>query len=57
VIPDEVTEATLIQASRLYKRKDSPEGITGSAELGVVRLGRTDPDVYELTKRFVLSGF
>ncbi|WP_405799278.1 phage gp6-like head-tail connector protein [Streptomyces sp. NBC_01506] len=56
-VPAEITEATLIQASRLYKRKDSPEGVTGSAEWGVVRLSRRDPDVWALIEHFVLPGF
>lgn len=43
--PDPVKEACLIQASRVFKRKDSPFGITGSPELGQMRLGRFDPDV------------
>ncbi|WP_031516782.1 head-tail connector protein [Streptomyces sp. NRRL F-5123] len=56
-VPDEVTEAALIQANRLYKRKDSPEGIIGNAEWGVVRLSRRDPDVWNLIEQFVLPGF
>jgi hypothetical protein len=56
-VPDEVVQATLIQAARLYRRKDSPEGVTGSAEWGVVRLSRVDPDVYALIKHFLLPGF
>ncbi|MGW2261447.1 phage gp6-like head-tail connector protein [Streptomyces sp. NPDC001780] len=56
-IPDEITEATLIQAARLYRRKDSPEGVTGSAEWGVVRLSRRDPDVWALIEHFCLPGF
>ncbi|MFG2699534.1 head-tail connector protein [Streptomyces sp. NPDC048386] len=56
-VPDDVTEAALIQASRLFKRKDSPEGVMGSAEWGVVRLSRRDPDVWNLIEPFVLSGF
>lgn len=56
-VPNEVVQATLIQAARLYRRKDSPEGVTGSAEWGVVRLSRTDPDVYALIKSLILPGF
>ncbi|NUL03597.1 phage gp6-like head-tail connector protein [Streptomyces lunaelactis] len=56
-VPDEIVQATLIQASRLYKRKDSPEGVTGSAEWGVVRLSRRDPDVWALIEHYVLPGF
>jgi len=48
VVPDEVGQATLIQAARLFKRKDSPEGVLGSAEWGAIRVGRVDPDVESL---------
>lgn len=56
-VPDEITQATLIQAARLYRRKDSPEGVTGSAEWGVVRLSRRDPDVWALIEHYILPGF
>ncbi|MEV6571866.1 phage gp6-like head-tail connector protein [Streptomyces sp. NPDC051577] len=56
-VPDEIVQATLIQANRLYKRKDSPEGVTGSADWGVVRLSRRDPDVWNLIEPYVLPGF
>lgn len=56
-VPDDITAAALIQAARLYKRKDSPEGITGSAEWGVIRLSRRDPDVWNLIEQYVLPGF
>ncbi|MGQ4358867.1 head-tail connector protein [Streptomyces sp. SAS_272] len=56
-VPDDVTEAALIQATRLYKRKDSPEGIIGSAEWGVRNLSRRDPDVWALIEPFILPGF
>lgn len=54
--PDNVVEATSILAMRLFKRKDSPEGVLGSSEWGVIRLSRTDPDVYELIKSYILTG-
>ncbi|MFC8201281.1 phage gp6-like head-tail connector protein [Streptomyces sp. NPDC057298] len=56
-VPDEIAEAALIQAARLYKRKDSPEGVMGSAEWGVVRLSRRDPDVWALIEPHILPGF
>ncbi|MER6198021.1 head-tail connector protein [Streptomyces sp. NPDC001586] len=56
-VPDEIVQATLIQANRLFKRKDSPEGVTGSAEWGVVRLSRRDPDVWNLIEPYLLPGF
>jgi hypothetical protein len=47
-IPDEVSYATIIQASKLYKRKDSPLGVI-SGEYGAMRVGvRLDPQVTEL---------
>ena len=55
--PDEITEASLIQATRLYKRKDSPEGIIGSSEWGVRNLSRRDPDVWALIEPYILPGF
>lgn len=46
--PIQVTQATVIQASRIYKRLDSPLGII-SGELGSMRVGsRLDPDVAQL---------
>lgn len=56
-VPDEIESAALIQATRLYKRKDSPEGIIGSAEWGVRNLSRRDPDVWNLIEPFILPGF
>lgn len=56
-IPANVEEANAIQAFRLFKRKDSPEGVLGSAEWGVVRLSRNDPDVYGLIQNYILPGF
>ncbi|MFD5057429.1 phage gp6-like head-tail connector protein [Streptomyces sp. NPDC058394] len=56
-VPDDVGEAALIQAARLYRRRSSPEGVTGSAEWGVVRLSRRDPDVWNLIEPYILPGF
>lgn len=56
-VPDDIVQACLIQASRLFKRKDSPEGVMGSAEWGVVRLSRRDPDVWALIEPYILPGF
>ena len=56
-VPDDIAEASLIQAARLYKRKDSPEGVMGSAEWGIVRLSRRDPDVWNLIEPYRRDGF
>lgn len=52
--PPAIREATLLQAARLWKRKDAPFGVTGNAEHGQLQtISRVDPDVYELVKPFV----
>lgn len=56
-VPTVVKQAALIQAVRLYERRNSPEGIAGNAEWGAVRLGRIDPDVQQLVQHLVLPGF
>jgi hypothetical protein len=48
-IPTAVKQATIIQASRLYKRLDSPLGVLGMGDLGQIRISRyLDPDVEQL---------
>jgi hypothetical protein len=56
-VPEEIVAACMIQSARLYKRKDSPEGVLGSAEWGVARLTRIDPDVAASIQHFILPGF
>lgn len=47
--PDEVVQATLLLALRLFQRKDAPFGIVGSGELGQMRaVVSMDPDVKSL---------
>lgn len=53
-VPDEIAEAAKLLAARLYRRKDSPQGVVGSAEWGSVRVSRTDPDVEALISSFVI---
>lgn len=44
--PDEVAEACLIKAHRLYLRRESPTGVLGNADFGFVRISRfEDADV------------
>lgn len=47
-LPDAAHRAATIHASRLYKRRDSLDGTVGWGDLGVVRVGRVDPDVATL---------
>lgn len=48
-VPESVKQACLIQASRILKRRYSPEGVAGFGEFGAVRVSnRLDPDVQQL---------
>jgi hypothetical protein len=51
-LPVQITQACVIQSSRIYKRLDSPLGVLGMNELGVVRVGKVDPDVAQLIRPF-----
>jgi len=44
----EVQEAIVLLASRLYKRRQSPEGVAGWGDLGIVRIIASDPDIERL---------
>ena len=47
--PIAVTQATVIQSSRIYKRLDSPLGVAGFGDIGIMRVSsRLDPDVAQL---------
>lgn len=45
---DEVQEAILLLSSRLYKRRQSSEGVAGWGDLGVIRIMASDPDIERL---------
>lgn len=45
---DETQEAIILIASRLYKRRNSPEGVAGWGDLGVIRIVASDPDINRL---------
>lgn len=52
--PPAIREATLLQAARLYKRKDAPFGVTGNADHGQIQtISRVDPDIKELIAPFI----
>ena len=49
--------ANQILTTRYYKRKDSPEGVIGWAETGVIRVSRQrDPDVAAMLDPYRLKG-
>lgn len=57
-VPDNIKQAALLMASRLFQRKASPLGFQAGAisEFGPVRISRTDPDVAALLQGTKLFG-
>jgi hypothetical protein len=57
--PDPIKESTMLQASRLNIRRDSPYGIAGGADgTGELRLlERLDPDIAPIVKDYVRIGW
>lgn len=49
-VPDDIIWAHQMQSNRYYRRKGSPEGISGSAEWGLTRIPALDPDVLGILK-------
>ncbi len=47
-IPDAVEQAAILLSIRTFKRLDSPFGVAGFGDLGVIRVGRVDPDIDSL---------
>ena len=48
-VPIAITQACVVQSSRLFKRLDSPLGIVGFGDMGAMRVTRyLDPDVEQL---------
>lgn len=58
-VPNVVTQAAVIQASRIFSRLQSPLGVLGFGDMGAVRVGRAlDPDVAQLLSPYVrIVGF
>ena len=52
----EIVQAVLILASRLYKRRQSPEGVAGWDDMGTVRVVARDPDVERLIEQHIDAG-
>tara|TARA_R110002124_G_scaffold36532_2_gene117639 strand:- start:2647 stop:3261 length:615 start_codon:yes stop_codon:yes gene_type:complete len=57
-IPMAIKQATILASLRAYKRYESPTGVLGFSDVGVVRIGRLDPDVQRLIdpyRKFLLA--
>ena len=54
-VPEPVKFASIIQASRLFKRLESPLGVAGVSDIGIMRVGANiDGDVAQLINPFRL---
>ena len=51
-VPDAIREATILMASRHFKRYESPLGVAGFGDLGAIIVRRIDPDVAALIAPF-----
>lgn len=52
-VPEDIAQATLLLASRLFLRKNSPEGVIASADFGSTRVSRWDPDIDALISPYI----
>lgn len=53
-VPGDITTAAHIWASRLFRRKDTPEGLGGGGEFGVIRVNsKPDPDVMAMLTDYI----
>jgi len=52
-VPAPITQACIIQAARIYKRNDSPTGVMGFGDMGLIRVSnQLDPDVKQLVEPY-----
>lgn len=52
-VPDAIAQACVIQSERIFKRLDSPLGVAGFGDMGVVRVtSRLDSDVAQLVEPY-----
>ena len=47
-LPDAIEQATILKATQLFKRKDSPYGVAQFGDIAAVSITRKDADVIEL---------
>lgn len=52
-VPDAIKQACIILSMRQFKRYDSPLGVAGFGDIGVMRVGRVDPDVAALLEPYM----
>lgn len=47
-VPAAIEQATVLLSARVFKRNDSPGGVMGMSDIGVVRVSFKDPDIERL---------
>lgn len=47
IVPHTIRVAVLMQTSRWFRRRLSPEGVAGFSDFGAVRVTRLDPDIMD----------
>lgn len=55
-VPEPVAEACLLMSARVYRRRQSPEGVIGFGDFGPIRVSRIDPDVAVLLEPYAKVG-
>lgn len=56
-VPPRVKAATLLSASRFFARRNSPQGVVGTADWGQITVRRTDPDYWGAISQLARPGF
>lgn len=56
-VPATVIEAQIMWAAKLWRRKDSINGIAGQSDYGTLRVGKMDPDVEDMLADIPKAGF
>lgn len=51
-VPTAIKQATVLLAARIFKRNDSPGGVMGFGDLGIIRVGKMDPDIDRLIQPY-----
>lgn len=52
-VPEDIVTANVIAAARLFRRKDSPEGVLGNSDFGPIRVSKYDADYDQLIHPYV----
>jgi hypothetical protein len=53
-LPDPLYTVAVMEAGRLYRRRDSVDGTVGWGDMGVVRVGPKDPDIETMIAAYLV---